>query len=67
MEIQIVIQCPTRFTEVLPDEPESAELAIEACISQALLELFDTVCVDTVNVYRVPVARESQNVRYYNA
>jgi hypothetical protein len=50
MEIQIVIQCPGRFTEVLPEEPESAELVIENCVSQALLELFETVVVDNVKI-----------------
>jgi hypothetical protein len=54
MEIQIVIQCPGRFTEVLPEEPESAELVIENCVSQALLELFETVIVDKVNISYLP-------------
>jgi hypothetical protein len=54
MEIQIVIQCPGRFTEVLPEEPESAELVIENCVSQALLELFETVVVDNVKISYSP-------------
>ena len=54
MEIQIVIQCPGRFTEVLPEEPENTELVIEDCVSQALLELFETVVVDKVNISYLP-------------
>ena len=54
MEIQIVIQCPGRFTEVLPEEPESTELVIEDCVSQALLELFETIVVDKVNITYYP-------------
>jgi hypothetical protein len=67
MEIQIIIQCPTRFTEVLPEEPENTELAIEECVSQALLELFDTVLVDEVSIHHIPTGQESYGVRYYGA
>ncbi len=56
MEIQIVIRCPGpgRFTEVLAEEPESTELVIEDCVSQALLQFFETVIVDRVNVISIP-------------
>lgn len=60
MEIQIVIRCPGpgRFTEVLPEEPESTELVIEDCVSQALLQFFETVIVDTVHVSALPAERK---------
>ena len=50
MQISIVVRCPGRFSEVLPDDPESTELVIEACVSQALLELFGMVVVETVKI-----------------
>lgn len=60
MEIQIVIRCPGpgRFTEILPEEPESTELVIEECVSQALLQFFDTVIVDRVNVSSIPAEQK---------
>ncbi len=60
MEIQIVIRCPGpgRFTEILPDEPESTELVIEDCVSQALLQFFETVIVDEVHVNAMPTEQK---------
>jgi hypothetical protein len=66
MEIQIVIQCPGRFTEVLPEEPESAELVIENCVSQALLELFETIVVDKVIISYLP-SELSRNIQPFGA
>ena len=50
MQISIVVRCPGRFSEVLFDEPESAEFFIEECVSRALLEFFDVVEVETVKI-----------------
>ncbi len=66
MEIQIVIQCPGRFTEVLPEEQESTELVIENCVSQALLELFEMVVVDNVKISYMP-AELSHNIQPFGA
>ncbi len=64
MEIQIVIQCPARYTEVLPEEPENTELMIEDCVSQALLELFEIVVVDKVNVNSLPSDLKPKTLPY---
>ncbi len=50
MQISIVVRCPDRFSEVLPDEPENTELVIEDCVGRALLELFGMVVVETVKI-----------------
>ena len=50
-DIHIHIQCPSKFSEILSDELGETELIIEGVVSQALLELFDTVLVDGVTIY----------------
>lgn len=48
--IQICVQCPDKFLEVVPDELENAELAVEDLVSRALVELFGTVLVEDVTI-----------------
>jgi len=48
--IQICVHCPEQESEILFDEVETAELAIEDLISRALLELFGTVYVEGVTI-----------------
>lgn len=50
MQISIIVRCPGKFSEVLPDEPEYTEFVIEDCVSRALLELFGMVVVETVKI-----------------
>ncbi len=50
MQISIVVRCSVRFTEVVLDEPENTEFFIEECVSRALLELFDVVEVEKVQI-----------------
>ncbi|HZU65767.1 MAG TPA: hypothetical protein VFA09_00690 [Ktedonobacteraceae bacterium] len=66
MEIQIVLRCPGpgRFTEILADEPESTELAIEDCVSQALLQFFETVIVDRVHVNALPIEQKYETLPF---
>ena len=49
-KIEIRLRCSERFSEVLPDMLEITEFAIENVVTCLLLELFDTVEVDEVNV-----------------
>lgn len=49
-DIHIHIQCPSKFSEILSDELGETELIIEGVVSQALLEIFDTILVDVVTV-----------------
>ncbi len=48
--IQIRVQCPDEFFEVVPNELEHAELTVEELVSQALVELFGTVLVEDVTI-----------------
>lgn len=51
MEIfQISVQCANRFFEILPEEVESAELAVEDVMSHVLLNLFGEGAVDDVTI-----------------
>lgn len=52
--ISIVVHCPETNAEILPEETKLAELAIEALVSPVLLELFNSVIVETVTVQCVP-------------
>lgn len=56
--IQICVHCPEQESEILFDEVETAELAIEDLISRALLELFGTVFVEGVTICLSPKKRE---------
>jgi hypothetical protein len=67
MQISIVVQCPNRFSEVLPDEPENTEFVIEDCVSRALLELFGMVIVETVDISDVASEYEQSDARSYGA
>lgn len=60
-DITIHIQCVGKYSEVLPDRPEETELVVEEVVSQALLEIFDTVLVDAVTVLPSSSEREGEN------
>jgi hypothetical protein len=51
-KLQIYVLCHDKFFEVLPDDVESAELAVEDAVGRLLLDLFDegTVEVDDVTI-----------------
>ena len=49
--IQINVQCSEKFSELMIDELQDAELTIESIIGTALLELFDTVYIDDVQLF----------------
>lgn len=48
--LEMHIQCYDRFFEVLPNERENAELAVEDGVSQVLLDLFGGGTVDDVTI-----------------
>ena len=48
------VKCSEKFSEVLLDDAEQAELAIEGVVAPALLELFDAVYIEDVTVQRSP-------------
>ncbi len=52
--IYIMVRCSGRFSEVLPDELENTELAVEELVSQTLLEFFRTVIVERVAIRFFP-------------
>lgn len=49
--LKIHMQCYDRFFEVLPDEVENAELAVEDVVSHVLLDLFGGGTVDDVTIH----------------
>jgi len=56
--IYIWVRCSGRFSEVLPEELENAEFAVEEFVSQALLEFFRTVIVERVVIKYLPPGQE---------
>lgn len=49
--IQIYVQCADRFFEILPEEVDTAELAIEDLVSHILIDMFEEeVTVDDVTI-----------------
>ena len=57
--IRINVQCSENCTELMVENVQDAELMIENIVSTALLELFDTVYVNDVKLYRS--LRESED------
>jgi hypothetical protein len=52
--VHITFQYPEEYTEVLPDDPESTEVAIEAGVSIKLAELFGgEILVDDVTLENI--------------
>ena len=52
--VHITFQYPEEHTEVLPGDPESTEVAIEAGVSQKLAELFGgEILVDDVTLENI--------------
>jgi hypothetical protein len=52
--IHIWVRCSSRFSEVLSDDSENTELAVEELVSQLLLEFFGTVIVERVAIKFFP-------------
>ena len=52
--IQMRIHCFDKNSELLAGDEERNERIIEGIVGTALLEVFDTVLVDDVNVYCSP-------------
>ena len=65
MQISIVVRCPGKYSEVLPDEPENTEFVIEDCVSRALLELFGMVEVEMVKISDASPEYEFDDARSY--
>ena len=49
--LQIQAQCYDKFFEVMPEEVENAELAVEDAFSQILVALFGEGSVEEVTIY----------------
>ena len=56
--IEIHIQSPGRCCEVFSEDVNSIELLVETVVSQAMLELFETVLVQDVIVSFLPLDHE---------
>ena len=52
--IHMRVHCSDRFSELLVDDVENAELTIESILGTALLEVFDAVLVENVTVHPSP-------------
>ncbi|HLI07460.1 MAG TPA: hypothetical protein VKV40_12895 [Ktedonobacteraceae bacterium] len=48
--INVRVHCPDRSTEFPPDDVEAIEATIEAVVSTALLEIYESVFVENVTV-----------------
>lgn len=48
--IHISVRCSDRFSELLVDNAQDAELTVESLVGTALLEVFDTVHVEGVTL-----------------
>lgn len=48
--IRIVVHCPDKYVEILPDGLERTICVIEECVALALIEILGTIFVDTVQV-----------------
>ena len=49
--IHICVQCSEKFSELMVSDVQDAELAVESIVGTALLEVFDTVCVEDVKLF----------------
>ena len=49
--VNVRVKCSDTLSELLVDDVEYAELAIESIVGTALLEVFDTVLVENVTVH----------------
>lgn len=58
--LQIHMQSDSQVLEVLPEEVENAELAVEDVVSHVLLELFGGGSVDDVSIQFSPAMRSSR-------
>ena len=52
--VHLRVQCSDMFSELLVDDVEQTELALESIVGTALLEVFDTVHVENVTVQHSP-------------
>ena len=53
--ICVIIRCPDRYNEVVPDLPGNTELLVEESIGLALQTRLDNVLVDMVTVSHSPI------------
>ena len=58
------VQCSDRFSELLVDDVENAELTIESILGTALLEVFDAVLVENVTVHPSPEDNDEDGWRW---
>ena len=59
--IHLRVQCSDRFSEVLVDDVEYTELTIESIVGTALLEVFDTVRVESITVQHSPKRNDGES------
>jgi hypothetical protein len=62
--IHMRVQCSDRFSELLVDDVENAELTIESILGTALLEVFDAVLVENVTVHPSPEDNDEDGWRW---
>ena len=62
--IHMRVQCSDRFSELLVDDVENAELTIESILGTALLEVFDAVLVENVTVHPSPESSDEDEERF---
>ena len=69
--IHLSIQIPDKFSEFSGDDVEHVALMVESIVSEALLEVADTVSVEDVTVEHFPeyteANEEQSSIRYENA
>ena len=53
-DIRIRIRCYGRYSEIILDDLESAELFLEQLVGLPFKEIFEVVIIDTVTMCRVP-------------
>lgn len=52
--VHMRVRCSDKYSELLVDDVEYAELTIESIVGTALLEVFDTVQFENVTVQQSP-------------
>ena len=62
--IHMRVQCSDKFSELLVDDVENAELTIESILGTALLEVFDAVLVENVTVHPSPEDNDEDGWRW---
>lgn len=59
--VHLRVSCPDALSELLVEDVEGTEMAIEAIVSTALLEVFDAVYVENITVHRSPEHNDDED------